>query len=268
LYSALPDSLWLFRKPAAWWSPFEPYGEVARLLEGTNDFEIAIARAESPSERTLYLWAAGTKAARAGTKKQAAIAFKRGVEACPADDTLMRDLLCASLWFECGESSAHAKKKPIADPFDPTRDFFNALECGDWKKAKEAGEIYFAIPRRESATMLGMGLFRCQLEGFHQSLPAERQALQRFRQEIHNPWYQRIADCLMGDADPDATLASVAGKRPETITLAVALGLQAELLNDEARALDYYRTALDTGQQNWFEYRFAQARRAALKKSQ
>jgi hypothetical protein len=252
---------------AEWWSPFEPYGYVARLLDGEVDIDQAIVGAESAVELTLYHWAAGTAAARGGDRKRAAARLREGLAICPSDDALTRDLLAASLWFECGErprSVAGNVSTNTPPRFRPMEESFDALASGDWSKAASAIDRHFETPRRESANTLGLGLFRCQLKGVAGDAAAERQALQRYRREIRNAWYRRIADCLLGDADPDAVLASVAGKRPETITLTVALGLQAEGRKDIMRALDHYRAALDTGQTNWLEYRVALARREAL----
>jgi S1-C subfamily serine protease len=254
---------------AEWWSPFEPYGYVARLLDGTVDIDQVLVGAESAMELTLYHWAAGSVAARGGNRDRAGEQLRAGLVACPSDDTLTRDLLAASLWLACNERPRIITGNLSTNTpprFGPLEESFDALVEGNWKKAASAIDRHFATPRRESANTLGLKLFRCQLKGLAGDAAGERQALQRYRLEIRNAWYRRIADCLLGDADPKAVLASVAGKRPETITLAVALGLQSESLKDTVRAINYYRAALDTGQQNWMEYRFAQARREALGK--
>lgn len=255
---------------AEWGSPFEPYGYMVRLLDGSGAFDQAIVGAESADELTLFHWAAGTAEARDGNCDRAAAQFREGLEACPSDNTLTHDLLAASLWCASGErpriiSGNLSTNTPPR--FRPMAESFDMLVAGNWKKAAAAIDRHFSTPRRESANTLGLKLFRCQLKGLAGDAAGERQALQRYRLEIRNAWYRRIADCLLGDADPDAVLTSVAGKRPETITLAVALGLQAESRKDTARAINYYRAALDTGQQNWMEYRFAQARREALEKT-
>lgn len=117
------------------------------------------------------------------------------------------------------------------------------------------------------AYTLGLRLLRCQLHALTGDPGTGKRALRQYRATITNHWHRQIADCLLGDADPDALLTSLATKRPETLTLAVALGLQAEARNDKSRALHYYRTALDTGQQNWLEYTFAKSRREALDKN-
>jgi S1-C subfamily serine protease len=254
---------------AEWWSSFEPYGYVARLLDGSVDIDQAVVSVESPVELALYHWAAGTAAARGGDRGRAAALLREGLTGCPSDDAVMRDLLAASLWFECGERPpAVAGNVSTNTPlrFRPLGESFDALVAGNWRKAALAIDRHFKTPRRESANTLGLGLFRCQVKALLDDPAAEKQALQQYRDSIRNAWYRRIADCLLGDADPEAVLASVSGKRPETITLAVALGLQAESRKDIPRALECYRSALDTGQANWFEYRFAQARREALGK--
>jgi hypothetical protein len=146
------------------------------------------------------------------------------------------------------------------------KEAFAALVGGDWKKATVAIDRHFETPRRESSNTLGLRLFRCQLHALTGDPAAGKRALRAYRDTITNPWYRQIADCLLGTADPDALLTSLATKRPETLTLAVALGLQAEARNDNPRALHCYRTALDTAQTNWLEFQLAQARRAALGK--
>ncbi len=256
---------------AAWWSPFESYGYVARLLDGGIGFEQAALGAESQVERTLCHWAFGTVAARDGNRERAAVLLRTGLAGCQPDDTLTRDLLAASLWFECGEQlrTADCNVMTATPPqFRALEEAFDALVAGDWPQAASAIDCHFEMPRRESANTLGLGLFRAQLHSLAGNPATEKEALEAFRDRIANPWYRQIADALLGNTDRDALLATVADKRPETLTLAVALGLQSEARKDKPRALGYYRTALDTGQQNWLEYRFAQTRREALRKTQ
>lgn len=288
---------------AEWFSPFEPYGQVARLLEGGVSFAQAESCAESPAELALLQWAAATAAARGGRRNEAAERFRDGLRAAQADDVLLRNLLAASLWFECGLRPVDLTRKPLRETpvaaketdadalvkafraalrqetatalesaveqsarFEPLERAFGALRDGNWSRASKAVGLYFQTPHRESANTLGMGLLRCQLLGLTGDAAAERQALDSFRKETKNIWYGRIADCLLGRCDPETLFTSVQGKRPETLTLAIALGLQAESRKDTARALEYYRTALDTSQANWLEYRLALARRTALGK--
>jgi hypothetical protein len=253
---------------AEWSSPFESFGQVARLLDNPSGFDQAALGAETPLELALYHWAAGTAAARDGDRKRAAALLREALASCPSDDTLLRDLLTASLWFECGERPAAARSVSSDTPprFRPMKEAFAALVGGDWKKATVAIDRHFETPRRESSNTLGLRLFRCQLHALTGDPAAGKRALRAYRDTITNPWYRQIADCLLGTADPDALLTSLATKRPETLTLAVALGLQAEARNDNPRALHCYRTALDTAQTNWLEFQLAQARRAALGK--
>ena len=254
---------------AAWWSPFEPYGQVARLLERPDGLEPLARGAETPMEWALYHWAAGTAAAKKGDRERAAELLQTGLRGCLDDDSHVRDLLAASLWFECGKRHRIAFDRDApkrAMRFQDLDDASATLISGDWEKARKALERHFKTPRRESANTLGLGLMLGQAKGLAGDAEGERKSLQEFRREIRNPWYRTIADCLLGDADADATLATVAGKRPETLTLALALGLQAEGRGEIPRALDYYRAALDTGQINWLEYQIAQARRDALGK--
>jgi S1-C subfamily serine protease len=290
---------------AKWHSPFEPYGEIVRVLEGDRSFDEASSQAESAFELALLHWAQGTALASEGRSSEAAQLLREGLKAAPADDLLLRALLASSLWFECGESSDNPSAQSTresgiseaeADPndaaayvrafrktlrqetstaleqavertghFDHLGQTFQALADGDWPAASRTVDAFFDAPRRESANTLGMGLLRAQLQGLSGNTAAEKQTLEAFRDRIANPWYRQIADALLGNTDPDALLASVADKRPETLTLAVALGLQAEARKDNERALDYYRAALDTAQTNWLEFQLAQARREALK---
>jgi S1-C subfamily serine protease len=251
---------------AEWWSPFEPYGYVARLLDGGIGFEQASLSAESQVELTLYHWAAGTVAARDGLRARAAVLLRAGLADCHPDDTVTRNLLSASLWFECGEGPVAGTVETNNPPqFRALEESFAALVAGDWPQAASAIDRHFETPRRESSNTLGLGLFRAQLHGLMGDPAAEKEAIEAFRDRIANPWYRQIADVLLGNTAPDALLATVAGKRPETLTLAVALGLQAEARKDKPRALGYYRTALDTAQTNWLEFQIAQARRKALK---
>lgn len=253
---------------AEWWSPFEPYGRIAGLLDGLVEFEQAAGEAEYPIELAMMAWMAGTMAAREGDLEQAARLFNLALEHTPADDTLTRALVTASLWFECGKLPPTDLRPIFAGNlllrFLPMEQAAKALLNGNWVKAAAAIDRHFETPRRESANTLGLGLLRAQLHGLLEGPDAERGALEAFRDHIRNDWYKQIADVLLGNADPNTVLTSVSGKRPETVTLAIALALRAEAQKDTARALHYYRTALDTGQTNWLEFQLARARRQAL----
>lgn len=251
---------------AEWWSPFEPYGYVAHLLDNEADFEQAAVTAENQFELALYNWAVATAAAKTGNRERAAVLLRAGLEVCHPDDKLTRDLLAASLWFEGGERSGMTVSTSTNTPprFKAMGDAFEALVEGDWEKAASATDRHFETPRRENANTVALGLFRAQLYGLMGNPDGEKQALEAFRNRIANLWYRQIADALLGNTDPAALLATVAGKRHETLTLAVSLGLQAEARKDIPRALDHYRAALDTAQTNWLEFQLAQARRKAL----
>jgi len=252
---------------AEWHSPFEPIGQVVRLLEGEVTLDDALAVAETQMEMTLLLWAGGTAAAQSGEKTLAARHLQDALAQTGADDTLLRNLLAVTLLREC-EMLPESLETKSGAPL-PLHQFMyqalNAAADGRWRAAVQAGERYFAVPHRpESANSLRMGLLRAQVHGLMGNRTAERQALEQFRGRIANDWYKQIADALLGNTDPDALLASVAGKRHETLTLAVALGLQAEVRKDKQRALNYYRTALDTAQTNWLEFQLARARRQGV----
>jgi len=256
---------------AEWHSPFEPYVQIVRLLEGDLPFDQALDEAESPIEHSLLLWAAGTLAARDGKKNEAVDLLRRGFQSVDPEDQVLRNLLAASLWFEGGQrppivSPAEAKEFKSQPKFEYLKKTFDALASGDWAQASAAVDNYFKTPRRESANSLGMGLLRCQLLGMTGNLAGERAALETFRSSIRNPWYASIAECLGGQRDADELLRFVAGRRPETITLAVALGLRSEREKDTPRAVQCYTLALDTSQTNWTEFQLAQARRQALRK--
>ncbi len=255
---------------AAWHSPFEPFGQVVRMLEGNIDFKEAIAVAESSREMALLLWGAGAVAARKGENEQAAYLLQQAVtRAGPIDQDLL-DLMTATLWRTCRQRPlSHDDEDEIITLAMLKDAAYGATASEQWRIAIRAADRYLALPHRpESANSLGVGLLRAQLSGLTGNRTSEKRALEAFRERIDNPWYRRIAEALLGNADPETAFASASGRRPETLTLAVALALQAEARDDIPRALEYYRTALDTGQTDWIEFRLAFLRCQALGRMQ
>ncbi|MDQ0290554.1 trypsin-like peptidase domain-containing protein [Oligosphaera ethanolica] len=281
---------------APWHSPLEPYGQGVRMLEGTLAPGTAAEQAESAPELANALWIDGTMAQANRDPATAHERFRIALGAIPPEDKLTSYLLRCSLWH-AGDHGRQVPAPPSARPqpatgkemlaafegvlldgspaapaanpgtakFDLLPKVFHAAQRGEWERVRIACDRYLALPHRESANILGVGLLRCQAIGLAGNKAAEAKALAEFRAGIANGWYRQIADCLLGTTDPQEALKSVAGKRPETITLGLALGLRAERDQDREAAINWYNLALDTCQANWLEYELAQERRKAVR---
>ena len=142
---------------------------------------------------------------------------------------------------------------------------FDFTTKGLWPKALARAEQYLAMPGRESANTLGMGLLRCQLLYLIGDKQKAENDLKEYSQKTHDPWYQRLSDGLLGTVSEESLRAEAMNSREKTITLAIALGLKAEADGEKSKAIEYYNDALDTGMINWLEFGLAIARRESIR---
>jgi hypothetical protein len=280
---------------APWHSPFEPYGQVIRILEGDLSVDEAVKLADSPDEFALILWAAGTEAARNGDKEAAVSFLRKTLDNQEFLDANIRVLAECALWRFTAERPekqqttpaeaaaqgnlaaliALARKEAAQMPDEPAcrrpglrGQTHVAVARDNWSDARRYTEQYLALPQRYSATGCEMALLHAQMLGLCGDNAAEAEALTAFAEETTNPWYRTIAECLLGKTEPEAAFASVDETSPETLTLAFAMALRAERDGAPDRAIEWYNRTLDTGRIDWPQLDIAGARRTALRSGQ
>ena len=134
--------------------------------------------------------------------------------------------------------------------------FFHAMN-GEWVKALDFIDRYFAVASRETALSLSLGLMRCQILALLGEPQLAQSHLQAFQEETASSWYGILSKSLL-EGPRERELVKLAAKNPQKlITLQTALGLWAEGQEDRKQAAHHYREALSTYLDQWNEYNLA-----------
>lgn len=142
--------------------------------------------------------------------------------------------------------------------------FFHAMNA-EWEKALEFIDRFSALPSRETAMGLSLGLLKGEILQITDSQEAAKAYLTDFQSRIKDPWYKIISKHL-SQGTSDGNLIKLTNKDPERlITLHTALGLWAEGGGDKETAAHHYREALSTYLDDWNEYDFALSRMIRLR---
>lgn len=137
--------------------------------------------------------------------------------------------------------------------------YFAAMD-EDWDAALHFTREFMALPGRESAGKLSMGLLEPEILHMQGHTPKAREILEAYHQRVTAPWYRDLSACLL-DPALQADVTAKAGESAETLlTGHVALGLWAEGSGDTTSAIRHYREALGSYLDNRIEYDFAMAR--------
>ena len=138
---------------------------------------------------------------------------------------------------------------------------------GEVQAALAATRRYLAVPGRESAGKLSLGLLEAVLvAGLGQTQEAEA-LLADFEKKVGDAWYREIARCLLGEVSPEA-LVLQAQNGPEYILSAhTALGLWAQVHGDAAGALFNFEAALASYLDARIEYVFVRTRVEQLRQT-
>ena len=153
---------------------------------------------------------------------------------------------------------------------------------GHWNCALEYTERYLSNEGRECANRLGMGLLRAQLlyiierkQGLGEeskvipmidlSTPQNNKirAVNEFKGYVlktNDPRYKHVAGVLIGDHAETAPDEKWPQTPERSLTLAVALGFQAEADGNVPGAIKHYINAIESHLDNWLEYEFAKTR--------
>jgi S1-C subfamily serine protease len=143
--------------------------------------------------------------------------------------------------------------------------FYSAME-EDWVASLSYIGQFLAIPGRENAHRLSLGLWEPMIL---QHIGQEREArkkLETFVAQTRAPWFKAIGNFLLGQSTETA-LAERAGENPDyLLTAYAALGFWAEGLGEKKKALNYYREALGTYMDEWRLYDFVWERIKKIRK--
>lgn len=210
----------------------------------------------NPSERSQYLaaqsqFALRWKAKGPGPAKQIQTLIRRLAKATKPEEELpiYRQL---------------AKADPLNQNYLVGLIFAQAC-AGEWSKALPYADQFLARGGRASGNRVGMGLFRAQLLQLAGRGPDAAAALKAYQRTTTDPWYGKLARLLLGQVTANSLAAEARSDPAYQVTLATALGLQAEANHDQASALRHYSQALESAQSNWLEYQLAKARITQLR---
>jgi hypothetical protein len=134
-----------------------------------------------------------------------------------------------------------------------------------WDDALIQAELFLKRPGRESQERLALGILVPQILHFTGKKEAALKHLKAYLQSTREPWYRAVADCLAGNRTKGSLTGEMADLPQDLLITNVALGMWSEGEGDARAALDYYRTALESLLDNWYEYDLARARLKDLK---
>lgn len=142
--------------------------------------------------------------------------------------------------------------------------FYSAME-GAWEKALGHTRTFLQQEGRLSAGRLSLGI----LEGLllHRlGRAAEAQAvLEDFASNTGDPWYKSLSECLIGKRTQEVLLKEAEGRPESLVTGHMALGFLAEGQGNKEKALEHYRTALESFMDTRVEFDFARVRISSLR---
>ena len=234
---------------------------------------LALAALESLERQTLATLAAGE--AREAYRTAAAL-FKQelqhGRTAKAEHQALLAPLVARFNQGALDPEDKRALLEKILD-LDPRNGkllarlvFYNAMDAL-WAPALAAAHRLLSTGCRENHSRLQAGLLVPEILNRLGRGDESRAELAAYRDRIHDPWYQAIAECLLGQQTAEA-LGERAGESPGyVVTLHVALGLWAEGTGDTRGAIRHYQEALGSYMDDMIEYEFALARIQRLKKT-
>ena len=134
-----------------------------------------------------------------------------------------------------------------------------------WPQALEYTRQFLKSGGRQYSDRMGLGLLEAGIL-HHQGQEVEAQtSLEEFLRRTNDQWYQTISEYLLGK-QTEEFLKKQAAENPENLlTSSTVLGFWSEGSSDKDKAIRYYKEALGTFLDNWFEYDFAKERIKRLK---
>ena len=275
-----------------WRHPQEFIGYLTRILDGDVPVTEAIAASQSTEEEAFLHWAASSVEKKCGNKQKhlrhLQAAWIATEKKSPLSFLIRTEMMNKGIRPEVDKNKPSVEKTESEKSFEeipaeleeekqPARDInnraamlqeaFDLTKKGIWIEALARAEQFMALPNRESANTLGMGLLRCQLLYLIGDRQKAENALKEYIPKVRDLWYRSLAGGLMGSVSEESLRAEAVNSREKTITLAVVLGLKAEADGKKAKAIECYNDALDSGMFNWLEFGLAEARRESIRSS-
>ncbi|MDH4206394.1 MAG: hypothetical protein OEV45_12790 [Desulfobacteraceae bacterium] len=95
---------------------------------------------------------------------------------------------------------------------------------------------------------------------------AARDCLNRYYNNIRDPWCRAISECLLGKQTEQSLTEKAQENSEYLLTAYVALGLWAEGSGEKKKAIRHYKEAMASCLEKWLEYDLAKKRIRTLKR--
>lgn len=142
---------------------------------------------------------------------------------------------------------------------------YNAMDDA-WEKALEQTQLLLGRLGRESGNRLGIGLMEALILKKMGRVEAAKECLTLFRQQIRDPWYQSVSDCLLGRISAEVLMDNSGGDPERLLSAHSAIGLWLENDENPNEAVHHYRNGLETYLNDCLEYDLCQERLKRLRK--
>jgi S1-C subfamily serine protease len=136
-----------------------------------------------------------------------------------------------------------------------------------WDKALDYTRRFLKSGGRQYSDRMGLGLLEAGILHYQGQEVEAQTSLEEFLRRTNDPWYQTISEYLLGK-QTEEFIKKQSSENPENlITASTALGFWSEGSSEKERAIRYYKEALGSFLDTWFEYDFAKERIKRLKKA-
>jgi hypothetical protein len=265
----------LIRSQQQDWAGAEKLLREAILLTGADAWEFFLARSQLEEVqkhrrevmKTKKLLTEYNENVAAFEKEiKTALENKKGLEAklTPLQMTLLAD-----------ETSLAEKLKALEEirgMFPENRQllvgmaYYSAAD-ESWDQALDYTRKFLKSGGRQYSDRMGLGLLEAGILHYQGQEVEAQTSLEEFLRRTNDPWYQTISEYLLGK-QTEEFLKKQSSENPENlITASTVLGFWSEGSSEKDRAIRYYKEALGTFLDTWFEYDFAKERIKKLKKA-
>jgi S1-C subfamily serine protease len=265
----------LIRSQQQDWAGAEKLLREAILLTGADAWEFFLARSQLEKVqkdrrevmKTKKLLTEYNENVAAFEKEiKTALENKKGLEAklTPLQMTLLAD-----------ETSLAEKLKALEEirgMFPENRQllvgmaYYSAAD-ESWDQALDYTRKFLKSGGRQYSDRMGLGLLEAGILHYQGQEVEAQTSLEEFLRRTNDPWYQTISEYLLGK-QTEEFLKKQSSENPENlITASTVLGFWSEGSSEKDRAIRYYKEALGTFLDTWFEYDFAKERIKKLKKA-
>jgi len=254
----------LTRKSAGRWADSETLLREAVLAADAEAWEYFLSRAKLEEVQKKRLDALKDDGRRA--EYQASIkAFMETVRKDRlAKEGRRSELAALRAHFKESGRSLEGRRETLEKIFEKAPDngeallglaFYSAMEAS-WERALERARTFLKRSGRQSAGHMRMGLLEAGILHYTGKREEARSTLEAYAVATRDSWFKAVGECLLGRRTEDS-LKKEAAMRPENlITLYTALGFWAEGSGEKQKAVDYYKEALESLLDTWYEFEF------------